>query len=91
MGHRKSIYKKEIHSIAGLPQETRKISNKRSNFTLKVAIKRKINKSKVSRKKLNIKAKINKIKSKKTIQKIDETKKINDSFVLLMQITGQIY
>ena len=36
MGHSKSNPKREIHSIIDLPQESRKISNKRSNFTLKV-------------------------------------------------------
>ena len=35
MGHRGSNPDKEIHSITGLSQETRKISNKQSNLPLK--------------------------------------------------------
>ena len=34
MGHSESSPKREIHSITGLPQETRKRSNKKSNFSL---------------------------------------------------------
>ena len=34
MGHSKSSSKREIHSITDLSQKLRKISNKRSNFTL---------------------------------------------------------
>ena len=35
MGHSESGPQWEIHSIRGLLRETRKISNKQSNFTLK--------------------------------------------------------
>ena len=35
MWYSESISKNEIHSIIGLPQGTRKISNKQSNFTFK--------------------------------------------------------
>ena len=35
VGHKKSNPKREIHSIAGISQKTRKSSNKQSNFTLK--------------------------------------------------------
>ena len=31
MGHSKTSHEKEVHSIIGLPQEDRKISNKQSN------------------------------------------------------------
>ena len=45
MRHSESSPKREIHSITSLPQETRKISNKQSNFTLKGTSKRTINKT----------------------------------------------
>ena len=35
MGHSKSSSKREIYSNTGLPQETRKISNKQPKFTPK--------------------------------------------------------
>ena len=35
MGHSKTSHEKEVHSIIGLPQEDRKISNKQSNSTPK--------------------------------------------------------
>ena len=41
--HRKSNPKREIHSIIGLSQKTRKSSNNQSNFTLKGTLKRTIN------------------------------------------------
>ena len=50
MEHSESSPKREIHSMTGLPQETRKISNKPSNFTLKGTRKR-TTKPKVSRRK----------------------------------------
>ena len=40
IGHSKSSLKREIHGITGLPQETRKISNKQSKFDLQVLEKR---------------------------------------------------
>ena len=43
--------KREIHDITSLPQETRKISNKQSNFILKGARKRTTNKVQSSRRK----------------------------------------
>ena len=62
MGHSKSSYKMEIHSILGLPQETRKISNGQSSFILKETRKR-ITKPKVSIRRgiIKIIATINKI------------------------------
>ena len=39
-GQSKSSPAKEIHSITGLSQEIRKITNKQSNFTLKASCKR---------------------------------------------------
>ena len=37
--------KRDLHSVPSLPQETRKISNKQSNLTLKVTRKRTTNKA----------------------------------------------
>ena len=57
MGHSESNLKRKNHSIIGLPQETRKFSNKQSNFThkKKKPRKRTTNKPKVSRRKTIIK------------------------------------
>ena len=75
MGHSKSSSKREIYSNTNLPQETRKISN---NLTLhlKQLEKEEQTKPKVSRRKeiIRIRAEINEIESKKTIEKINETK-----------------
>ena len=67
MVHSESSLKKEIHSITGLPQETRKISNKQSNFTLKRTKKEQQTKPSMSRRKeiINTRAEINEIESKK--------------------------
>ena len=75
MGHRKSSSKREVYSNTISPQETRKISNKQSNPTLKTTRER-ITKPKVSRRKeiINIRAEINEIEMKKTIAKINKTK-----------------
>ena len=54
VGHWESNPKKEIHSITGLSQETRKNSNKQSNFTVKGTCKR-TTKTKLSRRKEKIK------------------------------------
>ena len=45
VGHWESNPKREIHSITGISQETRKNSNKPSNFTLKGTWKRTTNKA----------------------------------------------
>ena len=77
MGHKESNLKREIHSNIGLPQETRKISNKQFNLTLKRTRKKeKQTKLKLNRRKeiIKIRAEINKIESRKTIEKINETK-----------------
>ena len=67
MEHSESSPKREIHSMTGLPQETRKISNKLSNFTLKGVWKRTINKDQGSRRVeiITIREEINEIDSKK--------------------------
>ena len=75
MGHSKNRSKREVFSFPGLPQETRKISNKQFNLTPKGTGKRRI-KPKVSRRKetRKIRAEINKIETEETIEKINETK-----------------
>ena len=76
MGGSKSSSKREVYSSTSLPQETRKISNKQSNFTPKGTREKEQTKTKVSRKKeiINIIAEINEIETKKTIAKINKTK-----------------
>ena len=58
--------KREVYSYTSLPQETRKISNKQSNFTYKGTRKRRT-KPKVSRSQeiIKIRAEINEIEAKK--------------------------
>ena len=51
MGCSKSTSKTEVHSDTGLPQETRKTSNKQSKFTFQGTIKEEQMKAKVSRRK----------------------------------------
>ena len=65
VGHWESNPKKEIHSITGLSQETRKRSNKQSNFAPK-ELKKEQTKPKLSRRKeiIKIRAEINEIESK---------------------------
>ena len=67
----KSSPKRGIHSITIMPQETRKISNKQYNFTLKGTWKRTTNKTKMCRGKeiIKIRGEINKIESKKATTK----------------------
>ena len=66
MGYSKSSSKKEVYSNTIQPQETRKISNKKSNFTLK-ELKKEERKPKVNRRKeiIKIRAEINEIEAKK--------------------------
>ena len=68
MGRSKSSSKREVYSNSISPQETRKISNKQSNPTLKQLQKEEQRKPKVSRRKeiIKIRAEINKIEMKKT-------------------------
>ena len=76
MRHRVRSPKNKLHSVAGLPQETTKISNKQSNFIPKGTGKRKQTNPKVSRRKEIIKVRvvINKRESREIIQKINENK-----------------
>ena len=76
MGCSKSSSQTEVYSNTILPQETRKISNKQPNLTLKELEKEEQTKPQVSRRKeiIKIRAEINEIETKKTIGKINETK-----------------
>ena len=75
MGCSKHCFKREVNSNTSLPQETRKISNKQPNFTNKATRERRT-KPKVSRRKeiIKIGTEVNEIKTKKTIEKMNETK-----------------
>ena len=72
----KSNSKKEVYSDTSLPQETRKISNKKPNRMPKATRERRKTKPKVSRRKeiIKVRAEINEIEMKKTIEKINKTK-----------------
>ena len=59
----KSNFKREVHSNTGLPQNTRKISNKQPNLTPKRIRKEEQTKSKVSRRKEIIKIRVEIIKT----------------------------
>ena len=76
MGCSKRSSKMEVYSNSISPLETRKISNKPSNPTLKQLEKAEQTKPKVSRRKENIKirAEIHEIEMKKTIAYINKTK-----------------
>ena len=76
MGCSKSSSKREVYSYTNLPQETRNISSKQSNFTPKELEKEEQTQPKVSRRKeiIKIRAEINGIETKKTIAKINKTK-----------------
>ena len=73
MGHCESNLKREIQSVTYLSQKSRKKSNKQSNFKFKELEKTKPN---VSRRKeiIKIRPEINEMESKKSIQKINESK-----------------
>ena len=75
MGCSKSISKREVYSNTILPKETRNISNKQTNLTLKATREEEQKKPKGSRRKeiIKIKSEINEIETKKTIAKINKT------------------
>ena len=77
MGCSKSSSKREVYSNKILPQETRETSNRQPKFTPKTTGKRRTRNPKISRRKeiINIRAEINGKKMKKTIAKINKTKK----------------
>ena len=77
MGHCKSSAKGKVHSITGLPQETRKKSNKYLSLHLKQLEKEEMKNPRVSRRKeiLKIRAEINAKETKKDhIAKINKAK-----------------
>ena len=76
MGCSKSSSNREVYSNILLPQETRKTSNRQSNFTPKTTGKRRTKKPKLSRRKeiIRIRAEINEKGMKETRVKINKTK-----------------
>ena len=76
MGHCKSIAKGKIHSITGLPQETRKSQINNLTLHLKQLEKEEMKNPNVSRRKeiLKIRAEINAKETKETIAKINKAK-----------------
>ena len=76
MGHYKSRAKRKVHSNTGIPQETRKKSNKLPNSTPKATRKGRNGKPQVSRRKeiLKIRAEINAKETKETIAKLNKAK-----------------
>ena len=77
MGCSKSHSKRKVYSNTSLPQETRESSNKQANFTSKdLKLVEGQTRPKVSRRKeiIKIRAEINEIETKKTTEKINETK-----------------
>ena len=75
MGCSKSSSKREVYSYTSLHQEKRKISNEQSNLKPNTTRERRTN-SPVSRRKeiIKIRAEINELDTKKTLEKINETK-----------------
>ena len=76
MGHCKNSAKGKVHSITGLPQETRKKSNNDLTLHLKQLEKEEMKNPRVSRRKeiLKIRAEINAEETKETIAKINKAK-----------------
>ena len=76
MGHCKISAKGKIHSITGLPKETRKKSNNNLTLQLKQLEKEEIKNPRVSRRKeiLKIRAEINAKETKETIAKSTKLK-----------------
>ena len=76
MGHCKGSAKGKVHSNTGIPQETRKKSNKYLSLQLKQLEKEEMKNPRVSRRKeiLKIRAEINAKETKETIAKINKGK-----------------
>ena len=76
MGHYKSSDKGKVHSTTGIPQEIRKKSSKKSNFTREATNREEMKNSRVSRRKeiLKIRAEINAKEREETIAKINKAK-----------------
>ena len=78
VGHCKNSAKGKVHSITGIPQETRKKSNKQPNSTPKAIEKEEMENPRVSRRKeiLKIRAEINPKETKETIAKNQQCQKL---------------
>ena len=78
MGHYESSSKGKVHSITGLPQETRKSQIYNLALHLKQLEKEEMNNPRVSRRKeiLKIRAEINAKETKETIAKINKAKDV---------------
>ena len=76
MGHSKSSFERKVYSNTILAQERRESSNKQPNLTPKTIRDGRTEKPKISRRKeiIKIRAEINEIETKKTKEKINETK-----------------
>ena len=76
MGCGKRCSNRKVYSNTSPPQETRKSSNKQANFTSKQLEREKQTRPKVSRRKeiIKIRAETSEIETKKTTEKIHETK-----------------
>ena len=76
MEHCKSSAKRKVHSITGLPQETRKKSNNHLTLHLKQLEKDEMKNPRVSRRKelFKIRAEINEKETKEIIAKINKAK-----------------
>ena len=76
MRHCKSSAKRKVHSNTGIPQETRKKSNKKANYTPEATRKGEMKNPRVRRRKdiLKIRAEINAKETKETIAKINKAK-----------------
>ena len=74
----KSSCKREVYGNTSLPQQRRKISNKQPNLTPKRTREKLQTKSKVGRRNeiIKIRAEINEIETKKTIEEINEIKRL---------------
>ena len=70
------LFRSEVYSNTMLPQETRNISNKQPNLTLKATGERRTKNLKVSRRKeiIKIRSEINEKEMKEMIAKINKTK-----------------
>ena len=75
MGCSKSSSKREVYSNTILPQDTRKVSTKQPNLTLKAIRERRTKNPTVSRRKevIKIRSEINEKEMKETIAKINKT------------------
>ena len=74
MGYSKSSSKREVYSDTSLPQKTREISNNQSTLYLKRQKKKTIQNPKLVERKKEERAEVNETDTKKTTEKVNETK-----------------